>query len=100
MTGHIPNLDALSNLKNLELGSNQLNGAFPDLGALSNLSALSLVSNQLSGPIPDLSKLTNLTALYLTSNQLSRAHSRSEQTHQPDAPLPRLQPVERANPSS
>ena len=74
MTGTIPSsLDNLSNLANLNLGSNQLTGAIPSsLGNLSNLTVLSLNDNQLTGEIPaELGGLENLEVLYLSGNQLT-----------------------------
>ena len=71
LSGQIPDLSALTNLKELWLDYNQLSGSIPDLSALTNLRKLYLSDNQLSGSIPDLSALTNLSTLYLQSNQLS-----------------------------
>ena len=71
LTGEIPDLSAFSNLTGLHLNSNQLSGEIPDLSALTNLLDLNLWGNELTGEIPDLSALTSLGALDLSSNQLS-----------------------------
>ena len=73
LTGSIPDLSAFSELRNLSLASNQLTGSIPDLGAVANLKTLLLSYNQLTGPIPDLSGLVNLWALSLYNNQLTGA---------------------------
>ena len=71
MAGTVPDLSALTNLRSLSLGSNQLSGTVPDLSALTNLQSLSLSANQLSGTVPDLGALANLQSLSLHSNRLS-----------------------------
>ena len=74
LTGKIPpELGALSQLRVLDLRSNQLTGPIPpELGHLSNLKWLYLFGNQLTGPIPsELGHLSNLTRLYLGNNQLT-----------------------------
>ena len=71
LSGSIPDLSALTELRELSLSLNQLNGPILELGALANLMSLSLSSNRLTGQIPDLSTLTNLSSLSLSSNQLT-----------------------------
>ena len=72
LTGTIPDLSALTNLKDLYLNSNQLTGTIPpSLGSHTLLIVLSLWGNQLTGEIPDLSRLTSLTHLWLGGNQLT-----------------------------
>ena len=74
LTGTIPaKLASLSNLKRLDLGSNQLSGTIPpELADLSDLVELDFGYNRLSGPIPpELASLSNLERLDLGSNQLS-----------------------------
>ena len=71
LTGSIPNFSALTNLRDLDLGNNELTGTIPDLGGLTNLTRLRLYGNRLTGHIPDLSKLTNLSDLELGLNRLS-----------------------------
>ncbi len=71
LSGSIPDLSALTDLKRLDLRNNQLSGSIPDLSALTNLEWLWLSYNQLSGSIPNLSMLTNLELLGLSYNQLS-----------------------------
>ena len=70
LSGTIPDLSALTNLKVLDLHYNSLNGSFPDLRANTSLMRLALTGNKLTGSIPELNSLTNLRELYLTSNQL------------------------------
>ena len=71
LSGHIPDLSALTSLTVLDLSVNSLNGSIPDVSALTKLEDLLLNANQLSGSIPELSALTELRRLYLNSNQLS-----------------------------
>ena len=71
LTGSIPNFSALTNLRDLDLGNNELTGTIPDMGGLTNLTRLRLYGNRLTGHIPDLSKLTNLSDLELGLNLLS-----------------------------
>ena len=74
LSGTIPaQLGNLTNLQDLNLGSNRLSGTIPaELGNVTHLESLMLLSNQLSGPIPTrLGNLTSLTFLALSSNQLS-----------------------------
>jgi Leucine-rich repeat (LRR) protein len=72
LTGHLPDLSALTNLREIYLSHNQLTGPIPDwISALTNLQVLVLYDNQMTGPIPDLSALTNLLALSLGTNQLT-----------------------------
>ena len=71
LTGTVPDLSALTNLRSLSLGPNQLSGPFPDLSALTNLTWLLLGSNQLTGSITNLSALTNLRSLNFGTNQLT-----------------------------
>ena len=74
LTGPIPAaLGDLSNLEELWLGWNELTGPIPGwLGDLSNLVELVLAVNQLTGPIPAaLGDLSNLEGLDLSFNQLT-----------------------------
>ena len=57
-------------VEQLNLGSNQLDGAIPDLSPLTSLEQLDLSRNQLYRSIPDLSPLTSLEQLDLSRNQL------------------------------
>ena len=63
----------LTNLVNLWLQDNQLNGNIPkELGNLTDLVNLRLHRNKLTGPVPEeLGNLTNLIYLELNKNQLS-----------------------------
>ena len=73
LTGEIPpEIGNLTNLTDLYLQGNQLNGISPEIGNLTNLSKLYLYSNQLTGEIPpEIGDLTNLTGLLLYDNQLT-----------------------------
>ncbi|KAJ9175349.1 hypothetical protein P3X46_013914 [Hevea brasiliensis] len=72
ISGQIPNLSGLVNLKSLFLNSNNLSGDFPDsITNLHRLKVIVLAGNQISGPIPaSLLKLTRLYVLYLQDNSL------------------------------
>ena len=73
LTGRIPNLLNLNNLRFLELGSNRLSGQIREgLSRQSELEVLYLHDNKLSGEIPaELGDLENLSALVLQGNRLS-----------------------------
>ena len=74
LEGPIPSeLGQLSNLTDLNLGSNQLSGGIPgSLGNLRNLASLVLANNQLTGPLPSsLAQLGELEFLYLAGNDFS-----------------------------
>ncbi|KAG5575677.1 hypothetical protein H5410_055811, partial [Solanum commersonii] len=66
-------LESLSKLTKLHLGSNNLSGSFPaSLGNLTYLQELKLSYNQLKGKPPDsLSQMRSLTLIDLSVNQLS-----------------------------
>jgi len=68
-----PEIGNLTNLRELNLTSNQLTGEIPpEIGNLTNLEYLSLWDNQLSGEIPsEIGNLINLRKLYLSRNQLT-----------------------------
>lgn len=74
LSGSIPpELESLSNLSIMDLGSNSLIGSIPsELGNLSLLQVLEMDSNELSGDIPsELGNLSNLLTLNLRFNDLS-----------------------------
>ena len=73
LTGRIPYLLNLNNLRFLELGSNRLSGEVPlSLGGPDNLEALYLDNNKLRGEIPpELGDFENLTAIVFDHNRLS-----------------------------
>src|SRR5687768_1744031 len=64
-----PAIKSLANLKELNLGSNEISDISP-LSQLTNLTSLDLDSNEISDISP-LSQLTNLTSLDLSSNKIS-----------------------------
>lgn len=71
LRGPIPSLDALTHLRTLNLGRNQLSGPIPDLKALAHLQYIDLSRNRLSGSVPDLRAVGRLRELDLSNNQLS-----------------------------
>ncbi|WCJ17609.1 Leucine-rich repeat protein kinase family protein [Euphorbia peplus] len=73
ISGQIPNLSALVNLKSLFLTDNNFTGDFPhSILNLHRLKVINLAQNQISGPIPDsLLKLTRLYLLYLQNNNFT-----------------------------
>ncbi len=76
LNGSIPaSLGNLVNLQSLILASNRLSGAIPpEIGGMSALQQLALYSNQLTGSLPaQIGQLTNLTSITLGGNSLSGA---------------------------
>ena len=63
----------ISNLSNLDLSNNEINGSIvSEIGMLKKLLVLKLEHNKLTGPIPlSLGNLNNLTKLCLNSNQIN-----------------------------
>ena len=60
MSGEIPDLSRLTDLRELDISQNRLTGTIPaSLGGLTTLTGLSLWGNQLTGEIP--AALGNLT---------------------------------------
>ena len=54
------------------MGSNRLRGVVPEeIGLLTNLKSLNMASNQLSGELPDISNMNRLVNLQLFENQLT-----------------------------
>ncbi|KAL4582244.1 hypothetical protein LXL04_006788 [Taraxacum kok-saghyz] len=73
LSGAIPDLSALTNLKTLFLDHNAFSGKFPlPLVALHRLRSLDLARNNLSGPLPiELNSLDRLTYLRLEWNRFN-----------------------------
>ena len=71
LSGPLPDLSALSQLRDLRLHGNELSGLIPDLNALGSLTSLNLSRNRLSGKIPDLSALDRLEWISLSHNDLT-----------------------------
>ncbi|MDC8004639.1 hypothetical protein POV27_11310 [Aureisphaera galaxeae] len=74
LNGELPNsLEALTELKVLELSFNKISGSLPEsLGNLEKLEILALNGNSLSGEIPvSIGNLTSLKQLHVSSNQLT-----------------------------
>ncbi|MFQ6661576.1 hypothetical protein Gotur_029690, partial [Gossypium turneri] len=72
ISGQIPNLSGLVNLKIIYLDNNKFNGEFPEsLPGLHRLKIIVLSGNQINGEIPfSLLKLKRLYTLYLQNNEL------------------------------
>ncbi|HIK07103.1 MAG TPA: leucine-rich repeat domain-containing protein [Trichormus sp. M33_DOE_039] len=66
-----PEIGQLTNLRWLNLHSNQLSNLPPEIGQLLNLRSLDLRSNKLSSLPPEFGQLVNLRLLDLHSNKLS-----------------------------
>lgn len=68
-----PEIEELSELKRLHLGSNRLRGSIPaKISHLQDLETLILADNDLSGTIPrEIGQLGNLTSLHLQGNMLT-----------------------------
>ncbi|KAJ6689452.1 hypothetical protein OIU85_005818 [Salix viminalis] len=75
LSGQIPSLSGLVNLKSLFLQTNNFSGNFPDsITGLHRLKVIVLAQNQISGPIPaSLLKLSRLYVLYIEDNKFSGA---------------------------
>lgn len=75
ISGQIPKLSGLVNLKSLYLSENNFSGKFPDsLSSLHRLKIIVLANNQISGPIPaSLLNLRRLYMLYLQDNKFTGA---------------------------
>ncbi|MBC6422225.1 MAG: leucine-rich repeat domain-containing protein [Hormoscilla sp. SP5CHS1] len=73
LVGILSELGDLSNLQELWLQNNSLNGTLPsEYGSLSNLQVLYLYNNDLSGTLPsEYGSLSNLQYLYLQNNSLN-----------------------------
>ncbi|GAB2275220.1 hypothetical protein Dimus_009981 [Dionaea muscipula] len=73
ISGDIPSLAGLTNLKSLYLNSNNLDGTFPtSLSGLHRLKVIVLSNNRISGAIPPLLvNLTRLYVLYLDNNDFT-----------------------------
>ncbi|XP_059655222.1 inactive leucine-rich repeat receptor-like serine/threonine-protein kinase At1g60630 [Cornus florida] len=73
ISGQIPNLSGLVNLKSLFLNNNNFSGDFPtSISLLHRLKVVVLSGNQISGIIPDsLLKLRRLYVLYLQDNRFT-----------------------------
>lgn len=73
LSGDIPSLSGLVNLKSLYLNNNNFSGEFPaSLSGLHRLKIIVLAGNQISGPVPDsLLNLSRLYMLYLQDNRFT-----------------------------
>ncbi|KAL3834323.1 hypothetical protein ACJIZ3_009059 [Penstemon smallii] len=78
ITGPLPNISRFSFLKELKLGTNQLNGEILQ-GSLKlpNLRVLDLSSNKITGQVPDLSFSSFLKELYLDRNLFNGSLTKS-----------------------
>ncbi|OQW90893.1 MAG: hypothetical protein BWK78_05975 [Thiotrichaceae bacterium IS1] len=69
LTGTMPDICPLAELKELDISNNRLTGNLPNL-CQSGLEVANLSNNQFSGTLPDLTGLTQLKTLGLANNQL------------------------------
>lgn len=68
LTGHIPDLSGLHNLRTLDVNSNNLSGPIPDLTKNKNLEDLYLFNNEFWGLLPDFTKTPLLKRFYIFNN--------------------------------
>ncbi|GAB4842834.1 hypothetical protein Ancab_012811 [Ancistrocladus abbreviatus] len=82
ISGHIPNLTGLANLKSLYLNDNDFYGPFPSsFTSLHRLKVIVLSGNRISGEIPaTLVEVSRLYVLYLDNNQLTGSIPLLDQT--------------------
>lgn len=73
LTGTLPALNALSNLRYFAIVSNNVSGSIPALSALGQLQTFYVADNQLSGSIPSLSGLVKLGDFSVANNHLTGA---------------------------
>ncbi|XWS69142.1 hypothetical protein CRYUN_Cryun04dG0154300 [Craigia yunnanensis] len=73
LKGHIPSeFNHMEGLTELWLDSNSLTGPLPDMTSLINLKIVHLENNKLTGPLPSyLGRLPNLQELYVQNNSFS-----------------------------
>jgi hypothetical protein len=71
LSGTIPSLDHLTQLRDLYLESNALTGSIPSLDKLSQIQLFDLDTNSLTGSIPSLDNLIQLQQLFLEINALT-----------------------------
>ena len=72
LNGSIPDLSGMTSLRKLKLANNMLTGGVPAASQLPpNMTWLIIDRNPLGGTIPDLSSLTRLKLLWLHSNELT-----------------------------
>ena len=71
LTGTLPALQDLTQLRNIRLAHNSITGSIPDFTGMSVISDIDLSFNQLTGAPPDFSGLTNLNSVDLSDNHLS-----------------------------
>ncbi len=70
ITGSIPPLAGMQELRDFAIGSNLLSGPIPPINALTHLSSFDVGNNQLNGNIPDISGLTALYLFDLSDNHI------------------------------
>ncbi|KAA8532314.1 hypothetical protein F0562_032347 [Nyssa sinensis] len=111
LSGKVPNLSGLANLKSLFLNENNFSGDFPAfIALLHRLKVVVLSGNQISGHIPySLLNLQRLYLLYLQDNRLTGEIPPLNQTslkffnvsnNQLSGPIPVTPPLVRLNASS
>ncbi|ORX45224.1 L domain-like protein [Piromyces finnis] len=79
ISGSLPDLSKLTNLKSLDLSENKFEGDIPNTYAsLTNLNTLILSNNHLSGTLPEwINSLNNLEILWINDNNFHGAMSES-----------------------
>lgn len=71
MTGPIPALNSLVNLRSFQVQNNALTGPLPDLTGLTQLQTFEASFNQLTGPLPSLTGLSQLISFKVRNNNLT-----------------------------
>ncbi|XP_059629142.1 receptor-like protein EIX2 [Cornus florida] len=72
LSGSLPDITKFSNLRELYLDYNQLNGSFPEsFGQISTIVVLDLSENCITGSLPRLTVFLSLRELHLSNNQIN-----------------------------
>jgi hypothetical protein len=71
LTGLLPPLEALTELKSFDVANNELAGTLPDLSTLMSLQTFSVSANYFRGSIPNLESNTALEVFLASDNQLT-----------------------------
>ena len=71
MTGTVPPLQGLSQLRLFVVPRNEIGGSVPDFAGMAVINDIDLSFNQLTGTVPDFSGMTSVSDVELSNNQLS-----------------------------
>jgi hypothetical protein len=71
LSGGLPELNGMTNLKTFAAKNGQFSGQIPNLTSLAALQVFDVSNNKLTGPLPSLAGLSALQHFRVTSNQLS-----------------------------